>query len=220
MKQMTEKQAKRNMITQQVRAWDVLDDDTLDLISSVPRELFVPNAYKHLAYADTSIPLDHGQAMLPPNEVGRILSALEILPTETVLEIGTGSGYLTALLAKQANHVYSIDLFSDLTEQAKQRMQSLDLINVTLASGDARQGWHEHAPYDVIVITGSMNKLPHELMKDLNKAGRIFAVVGKAPSMQAVLLTKTSESDWEQSILYETSTPRLLEGKEEPTFIF
>ncbi len=219
-RKMVEKEAKRNMITQQIRAWEVLDDDTLELINSVPRERFVPNTYKKLAYADTAIPLAHGQVILPPKEVGRIITALDILPTETVLEIGTGSGYLTALLAKQANHVYSIDLFADLTEQAQQVTNQLKLDNITFSTGNAHQGWHENAPYDVIVLTGSVAKLPHTLQKDLNNAGRIFAVIGEGSNMQATLLTKASETGWDKKVLYETFVPSLLEGHEEQTFTF
>ena len=154
--------ARDNMVTQQVRAWDVLSRDTLELMLSLSREDFTPKAYKNLSYADMQIPLGDGQVMLTPAEEGKMLQALDILPTETVLEIGTGSGYFTALLAKLANHVYSIDILGQMTELAHSNLGGFNFNNITLETGDASLGWVEHAPYDVIVITGSMPELPKD----------------------------------------------------------
>jgi len=213
-------EARRNMITQQVRAWGVLDDETLDLLASVPREEFVPSQYRDLAFADMHTPLGHGQVMLPPKEEGRIIQSLKILPTETVLEVGSGSGYLTTLLARQANHVYSIDIMSEMTAMAHAHMGEHDVDNVTLETGDAAKGWPAHGPYDVIVITGSMPALPEQFMNDLNIDGRIFAILGEAPTMQAMLITRIGQKEWQHDVLYETVAPRLQAISETKTFVF
>jgi protein-L-isoaspartate(D-aspartate) O-methyltransferase len=212
--------ARDNMVTQQVRAWDVLSRDTLELMLSLSREDFTPKAYKNLSYADMQIPLGDGQVMLTPAEEGKMLQALDILPTETVLEIGTGSGYFTALLAKLANHVYSIDILGQMTELAHSNLGGFNFNNITLETGDASLGWVEHAPYDVIVITGSMPELPKDLAKQLNIDGRIFAILGDEPAMEATLFTKKSKDEWEVESLYETVVPRLVNVKEIEPFIF
>lgn len=207
--------AQQNMLTQQIRAWDVLDDTILNLIASLPRASFIPNPFKNLAYADLQTPIGHNRFALAPKEEGRILQALQLLPTDTVLEIGTGCGYLTALMAKQANHVYSIDTMPEMTELAKQNLNRFDIENVTLETGDASLGWNKHAPYDVIVITGSLAKLPAELFKQLNPKGRLLAILGKAPAMQVTLFTQTEKDVWQKVVLFETVVQRL-ENTDEP----
>jgi len=213
-------QARRNMITQQVRAWDVLDDEVLNLLISLPREQFVPAKYQSLAFADTHTPIGHGQFMWAPKEEGKIIQALQVLPTETVLVVGTGSGYLTALLAKLANHVYSVDILSAMTELAEINLAKFNFDNITLHTGDASRGWPEHAPYDVIVITGSVPKLPIEFNKQLNVGGRIFAVEGEAPNMKAMLVTRKNKDEWHSEQLYETQLPRLQNINEPQVFAF
>ncbi|OGT30082.1 MAG: hypothetical protein A3E87_09620 [Gammaproteobacteria bacterium RIFCSPHIGHO2_12_FULL_35_23] len=220
MQDLYKKQAKRNMITQQIRAWDVLNDDILDLMNSVPREIFIPKGYEHLAYADINTPIGNGQVMLAPKVIGKILAALVIIPTETVLEIGTGSGYLTSLLAKQSNHVYSIEIDPEKKRLAQINLKRLGIENISLMTGDAAKGWSPNAPYDVIITTGSFPKLPTTLQKQLNIGGRIFAIIGSEPNMQALLLTKLAENSWEEKCLFETSAPRLINVNESIPFIF
>ena len=217
---MNKKDAERNMISQQIKAWGVLDREILDLFLSLERENFVPEKYREVAYADLGIPLADGQVMTKPKEAGRILAALDILPTETVLEIGTGSGYLTALLAEQANHLHSVELNADIAEQAKKNLAPLKLGNVSLEVGDAAQGWSQHEPYDVIVITSSLPVLPACLKEQLNIDGRIYAILGNSPSMHATLLTKYAENEWETQRLFETIAPRLNNINETETFTF
>jgi protein-L-isoaspartate(D-aspartate) O-methyltransferase len=211
---------RRNMIKQQVEAWGVLDAETLSAMDALSREDFVPEGYQDFAYADTRIPLGSDEWMLSPKEAGRIVQALEILPTETVLEIGTGSGYLTALLAKEANHVYSIDISEAMTAFAKENLAHYPFDNITLETGDAASGWQEYAPYDVIVVTASLPTLPRAFGKQLNIDGRIFAILGDAPAMTATLMTKTAKDQWQQAPLYETDMPRLQNIKDIEEFTF
>src|SRR3990167_2821738 len=211
---MNVEEARQNMITQQVRAWDVVDDEVLGLLSIVKREEFVPSAYRELAFADMNTPIGENQVMFTPKEEGKILQALQVLPTETVLVVGTGSGYLSALIAKQANHVYSVDILPSMTELAEVNLAKAKLDNVTLQTGDASRAWSAHAPYDIIVITGSLPKLPVEFTKELNVGGRIFAIVGEAPSMKAMLWERQSREKWASKQGYETDLPRLYNAVE------
>lgn len=213
-------QARKQMIKQQIRAWDVLDQHILDLITQTPREEFVPTEYRYLAFADTNIPLGHGQVMLTPKEEARILQALKIQPHETVLEIGTGSGYFTALLAKQAKNVVSIDIFPDFLEQATIKFHSHNLLNIELREGDAAQGYSNGATYDLIVITGSLINLPVAFRNTLNIKGRLFAIVGQAPAMEALLLTRDSKDKWHSETLFETVVPPLVHAKQPNPFTF
>lgn len=213
-------QARHNMITQQVRAWGVLSDEILHLLQEVPRELFVPEEFQQVAFADIALPLGHGQTMWAPKEEARILQALAIQPTDTVLEIGTGSGYLTALLAKQAKHVYSIDIFPEFITQAQFKLARLGMQNVTLHCSNAAHGWVEAAPYDVIVITGSMNLLPIELQQQLAIKGRLCAILGSAPAMMAQLWVRQTENDWHRETLFETVVPPLYHSLQPMAFNF
>ena len=217
---MNVEEARQNMITQQVRAWDVVDDEVLGLLSIVKREEFVPSAYRELAFADMNTPIGENQVMFTPKEEGKILQALQVLPTETVLVVGTGSGYLSALIAKQANHVYSVDILPSMTELAEVNLAKAKLDNVTLQTGDASRAWSAHAPYDIIVITGSLPKLPVEFTKELNVGGRIFAIVGEAPSMKAMLWERQSREKWASKQVYETDLPRLYNAVEMRPFLF
>ncbi len=213
-------QARYNMVEQQIRPWEVLDQRVLDLMASVPREEFVPARYRKLAYSDMTIPLGDDQVMMPPKVAARILQALNIQPTDKVLEIGTGSGYLTALLAKLAKHVYSVDINPEMTRKAAEKLQSQGIGNVTLESGDAARGWNSHGPYDVIVLTGSVPLLSGSFQNNLTVGGRLLAIVGQPPVMEVVLITRVGESQWARESLFETELPPLLNAPEVEQFEF
>src|SRR3569623_485634 len=166
------------MIEQQIRPWDVLDQRVLELIAALPREDFVPAGYLSLAYADINIPLEHGQTMMAPKVEARMVQALELKPRDTVLEIGTGSGYVTALLGKSCKHVYSVDIYADFVHRAAHKLTGHGITNVTLENGDAANGWGAHQPYDAIAVTGSLPILPEQLRRQLKVGGRLFVVTG------------------------------------------
>jgi protein-L-isoaspartate(D-aspartate) O-methyltransferase len=212
--------ARFNMIEQQIRPWDVLDQQVLDLIAEVRRIDFVPEEYRGLAYADYAIPIGHGQTMMHPVVEGRLLQALSLHPTDAVLEVGTGSGYLTALLAKAARHVYSVDIFPDFRDAAEERLALYGIHNVTLETGDAAQGWDRHGLYDVIVIGGSLSELPDSFLRSMNRGGRLFAVLGQAPVMEAVLVRRIGDEQWSKEVLFETALPPLINAPARPRFIF
>jgi protein-L-isoaspartate(D-aspartate) O-methyltransferase len=202
-------QARFNMIEQQIRTWEVLDTAVLELLKQVPREDFVSEQYKGLAFADLEIPIGHGQTMLSPKMEARIVQALQIKPSDRVLEIGTGSGYLTALLAKLAGHVYSVESVAELSETARARLASRGIRNVTLEIGNAAQGWAAHAPYDVIVYTGSLPVAPESVRNSLTMDGRLFVVVGEAPVMQATMIRRVAADGFHREVLFETCVPAL-----------
>lgn len=213
-------QARINMLKQQIRAWGVLDDNILDLIKTTPREEFVPSDYRKLAFADINIPLSHGEVMLTPREEARLLQALSINPTDTVLHVGTGSGYVTALLAKLASHVDSIDIHADFTANARAKLEQLNICNVELHTADAARGWPARKNYDAIVITGSLPLLPETFKTSLAIGGRLFAIVGQAPVMEALVITRTSENKWQTQTLFETLVPPLHNAIKLETFVF
>jgi len=213
-------QARFNMVEQQIRPWDVLDQEILDLMSELPRDRFVNATHQGLAYADTAIALGHGQVMMHPKIEARMLQALQIHHTDRVLEIGTGSGYVTALLARLAHHVHSVDIHADLTEQARQRLQALAITNVTLDTGDASQGWGQDRLYDVIAITGSLPMLPDTFKKSMNRGGRLFAIIGKSPVMEAMLIRRIGNNEWSQERLFETELPALVNASAPSSFVF
>ena len=218
MSDMNLENARHNMIEQQIRPWEVLDQRVLDLLNEIPRENFVPQRYLKLAYADTTIPLGDEQVMMPPRVEARILQALNIQADETVLEVGTGSGYVTALLASLAEHVYSVDINTEMTRTAGEKLADHGIINVTLETGDAARGWDAHAPYDVIVLTGSLPLLPNNFKQALTVGGRLLAIVGDAPAMDVVLITRVGESEWTQETLFETDLPPLINAPEPDRF--
>lgn len=199
--------ARFNMIEQQIRTWEVLDPKVLDLLNVIPREDFVPDAYKGLAFADLEIPLGNGQSMLSPKVEGRILQALAIEAHESVLEIGTGAGYLTALMAAQAKQVISIEVDQKIAAQAKSILSQIH--NIHTAVGNAANGWGEEK-YDVIVFTGGLEIFPDAAKKQLNIGGRLFAVIGEAPAMQAMLIKRIDEISFKTDVLFETCLPYLL----------
>jgi protein-L-isoaspartate(D-aspartate) O-methyltransferase len=213
-------QARFNMIEQQIRTWEVLDSVVLDLLKQVPREAFVPKEYVGLAFADIEIPIGHGQTMLSPKMEGRILQALQIKPTDKVLEIGTGSGYLTSLMATLASEVYSVEILSDLAKSARQRISRHKIDNVTVETGDAAEGWNKHAPYDVIVFTGSSPVLPQQAQQQLAIGGRMFIVVGEAPVMEATMIQRISADSFKSDVLFETCLPTLANAPQQQRFKF
>ncbi len=211
--------ARRQMIEQQVRAWDVYDHDVLRVFREIPRERFVPEGWEALAFADTEIPLAYGEAMMTPTVEGRLLQALELDGTENVLEIGTGSGFLTTCLASLARQVTSIDIYPDFLESARSRFSDLDARNVDLLEMDGTQSLPEGS-FDAIAVTGSLQQFDPRLVEALTIGGRLFIVVGDAPAMQAKLLVKTEDNDWQSETLFETMLAPLRNGAPPPQFSF
>jgi protein-L-isoaspartate(D-aspartate) O-methyltransferase len=212
-------QARFNMIEQQIRPWDVLDQRTLDLIASVPREQFVPEDYRKLAFADINIPLAQGQVMMSPKVEARLLQVLRLNPNDSVLEIGTGSGYLTALLAKSAKHVDSVDIFPEFIQTAAVKLKALNINNVTLQVGDAINGWNTDVDYDVIVLTGSVPVLKPHFQDQLIEGGCLFAIIGEEPIMQAQLMTRINQTKTNRELLFETVLPPLLGAASSQRFV-
>lgn len=212
--------ARYNMIEQQIRPWEVLDERVLQLLADMHRDEFVPAAYRRLAYADIDIPLGHEQVMMAPKIEARLLQALAIEPTDDVLEVGTGSGYLAALLASLGHHVYSVDIFPDFIDQARTSLERHGISNVTLETGDAANGWDRHGPYDVIAVTGSLPVLPESFRTALRPGGRLFAVVGVSPVMEALLITRVGQQEWITESLFETEIPSLINAPIPRRFVF
>ena len=215
--------ARFNMVEQQVRPWDVLNPRVLAVISEIPREQFVPDEYKNLAYVDTRIPLgtydDQPCTMANPTIDGRILQEMDIQDEDLILEIGTGSGYLTACLAKLGRHVDSVDINEDMTAMAEKNLQALNINNVNLVTGDASKTWEQKHNYDVIVISAAMKRIPQSYRKLLKNGGRMFVVTGKAPAMTAHRVTRIGKNEWTTEDLFETSIEPMIEPVEHK-FIF
>jgi protein-L-isoaspartate(D-aspartate) O-methyltransferase len=205
--------ARFNMIHQQIRPWNVLDNRVLEVIEGLPREAFTPAVYAGLAYADLEIPLDHGERMLAPKIVGKALQALDIRPGDRVLEIGTGSGYLTACLARLAAKVVSIEQHADFTRTARERLEGLGIRNVELHTGDGLQGELPGVPFDAIVVTGSLPKVEPRLLNALQVGGRLFIVSGAAPVMDAKLITRVCDDQWRTEVLFETELAPLTDSR-------
>lgn len=196
-------QARFNMVEQQIRTWNVLDQDVLDLFLNVRREEFVPAAYKNAAFTDVEIPLAAGAKMFKPVIEGKILQALQPKRSDTVLEIGAGSGYFAALLAACTNWVRTIDIEPELVRIASDNLSRAGVNNVIVEEGDGAQGWPQRAPYDVIVISGSLPVLPQSLLTQLKPGGRLFAFVGNAPVMSAQLTTCVAEGQFRSEDVFE-----------------
>ena len=213
-------QARYNMVEQQIRTWEVLDQDVLDLLYVVPREEFVPPAHRALAFSDMQLPLGEGERMWEPKLEARVLQELDVHRTDRVLEVGTGSGYLTALLAHRAAHVYSVEINERLAAFGRRNLERHGTDNVTLEIGDAARGWAKRAPYQAIVLTGSTPLLPRALLEQLEVGGRLFAVVGELPVMSARLVTCTAPGAYHTIDLFETVLAPLVNAEQSPRFRF
>ncbi|MCP4047831.1 MAG: protein-L-isoaspartate O-methyltransferase [Gammaproteobacteria bacterium] len=213
-------QARFNMVEQQVRTWEVLDDQVLKLLETTLREDFVPVRYRKMAFSDMAIPLDHDQSMMKPVVEGRLLQSLELKPDETVLEIGTGSGFITACLAQMAKRVVSVDVHEQFTTKAAAILKEKDIGNVELETGDAMTGWQPEQAHDVVVVTGSVEDIPDHFRGWVNPRGRLFVVSGDEPAMEAKLLTKLNATEWREESLFETDLARLINAEKAPEFEF
>ena len=213
-------QARTNMVEQQIRTWEVLDQDVLDLLYVVPREEFVPPQHRALAFSDLQIPLGEGERMWEPKLEARVLQELDVRKADRVLEAGTGSGYLTALLAHRAAHVYSVELKPALAAFGRRNLERHGASNITLETGDAARGWDRHAPYHVIVLTGSTPVLPRAFLDQLDIGGRLFAVVGEPPIMTARLVTCTAPGAFSNVDLFETVVAPLSNAEQPSRFRF
>ena len=212
-------QARFNMIEQQIRPWDVLDQDVLDLLVVVKREQFVPTAYKDLAFFDTEIPLPGGENMLAPRVEARLLQEAAVKKHENVLEIGAGSGYMAALLAHRARHVTTVDIRHDLKDLAARNLAAYGVTNVDVVEGDGARGWGSES-YDVIVISGSLPVLPEAFLTQLKTGGRLLATIGEEPVMSAQVVTRVSDTVFETVKLFETSMKPLLHAATPSQFKF
>lgn len=212
--------ARFNMVEQQVRPWEVLDQDVLDLMMTVKREDFVPVAHRALAFADVEIPLGRGQVMLKPVIEGKVLQAVQVRKSDSVLEIGTGSGYFAALLAARAEWVRSIEIDPELVRLASDNLARSGVENVVVVQGDGLLGWAERAPYDVIVLSGAVSAVPAALLAQLKVGGRLFAFVGAAPVMKARLITCEAEGRFRTEDILETVVPQLQNAPRPDAFSF
>ncbi len=213
-------QARFNMVEQQIRTWEVLDKRVLDLITDIPREEFVPTAYRELAFADFEIPIGHGQKMMAPKLEAKMLQALDIQPDDVILEIGTGSGYLTACMARMGTKVISLDIHSDLTEQAGETLKAQGIDNVQLLTANGLTETQEGGPFDVIAVTGSLSKIDEKLKRQLTMGGRLFAVAGNSPAMEAILITRVGDYQWREEAIFETDLERLEIPDAATSFVF
>ena len=213
-------QARFNMIEQQIRPWDVLNTDVLDVIQSVPRERFVPETHKNLAFADLEIPLGHGQVMMSPKVEARILQALQIKQNDEALEVGTGSGYLAACLAAMASHVTTIEYYADLSSRALQQCEQNKINNVEFIVGNVFDRFGSLDSYDIIAVTASAPEYIPHFAQHLNIGGRMFIIVGQRPVMSAMLVTCVAENEYRQEILFETEITPLITSSKEEVFTF
>lgn len=211
-------QARFYMVEQQIRPWDVLDPKVLDLFMDIPRHEFVQPGQESLAYMDIELPIGENQAMMAPKIEGKILQAVDIAEDESVLEIGTGSGYLTALMAAQAKSVDTVEINPTLSEQAQARLKNFT--NIDFQIGDASQAWNSDKSYDVIVLTGSVSDVPESYKMQLNLGGRLALITGHAPAMTAQVITRVSDQEWETETLFETELTPLIDSSKQESFNF
>ena len=213
--------ARFNMIEQQVRTWDVLDGAVLDVLKNVPREDFVPSRYRRLAFADLRIPLAMSQVMMKPVEEGRMLQALDVQAGQSVLEIGTGSGFVAACLSGLGGQVLSIDIYPELAETAAARLDRLGYSDVEVRCDDLfSEGFDPGRLFDRIVVTASAAEVPDRLLDWVAPSGRIFVVRGDSPAMEAICLNLNEKDGWDTLSLFETDLPRLVGAEDRPTFEF
>lgn len=208
------------MINQQVRTWEVLDERVLDTLREVPREEFVPVRHRKLAFSDLRIPLGHGQFMMKPVEQGRMLQSLSLQPGDRVLEVGTGTGFITACLSHLGGRVTSIEILDSLAEQAGANLDMQDIDEVDLRVGDALSAEFERDSYDAVVVSASIASIPERFIELLRPGGRLFAVRGMSPAMEAVLLTRTAAGRTREESLFDTDLPRLIGAEDAPVFSF
>ncbi len=213
-------QARFNMVEQQIRTWEVLDQDVLDLLFEIKREEFLPERSRALAFVDMPAPVGFGEFALPPKLEARIVQELSLKASDRVLEIGSGCGYMTALLAKTTGHVTSVEIVPELSAFAEKNLRAHGIENVSLAVGDAAQGWSAAQGFDVIVLTGSTPALPEAFLQSLNPGGRLFAVVGEEPIMKALLLLRGGQGGVERHELFETCIPALKHALQLEQFVF
>lgn len=202
-------QARFNMIEQQIRPWNVLDQDVLDTLVVVKREQFVPVAAKALAFVDTEIPLGGGEAMFTPKLEARLLQEVQLKKHETVLEIGTGTGYMAALLAHKGRSVTTVEISPALKALAESNLANAGISNVTVVAGNGAQGWEQGAPYDVIIISGALEVLPEAFLKQVKVGGRIAAIIGQAPVMSCNIITRVSDTGFDTVKVFETNVKYL-----------
>ena len=223
---MSSNQAREQMIEQQVRAWEVLDARVLALLRNVPREQFVPESHRFLAFADVEVPLPHAQRMLRPNLVGRLLQALELTGTERVLEIGAGTGFVTACLAASSAHVKAFEIFSDLADRTRANLAAVGATNVDVVTADALQAGPQLEPgaggarYHAIAVAGSLPVYDERLQRLLEVGGRMFVIVGNAPVMEARLVRRVAEDGWSTESLFETVVDPLINARQPAGFAF
>jgi len=206
-------QARQNMVENQVRPWDVLDLRVLDVLRSVRREDFVPTRHRSLAFADVALPLGHGEVMLKPVVEGRLLQALALRGDERVLEIGTGSGFLSACLARLAAEVTSVEIHADLADAARARLAAAQVRNAKVETADALAAFAPSGSYDAILVGGAVCTLPERLREWVRVGGRVLAIVGESPAQQVVLHTRATEARWTSASLFETDVPYLHGGE-------
>jgi protein-L-isoaspartate(D-aspartate) O-methyltransferase len=213
---MNVEQARFNMIEQQIRPWDVLDQDVLSLLALVKREDFCPSAMRSLAFVDTEVPLPGGQCMLAPKVEARLLQELHVQKHEQVLEVGAGSGYMAALLSRRAQHVITMEISPELARFAAENLRRAWIMNADVRHASGARGLVEEAPFDVIVLSGSVPEVPAALLSQLKLGGRLIAIVGQLPIMRAVLVTRSGEHAYSSVDLFDTVAPRLA-GFDEPS---
>ncbi len=213
-------QARFNMVEQQIRPWEVLDQDVLDLLMTVKREEFVPAAHRKLAFSEVEIPIGCGQVMLKPVIEGKILQALQLKATDSVLEIGAGSGYFAALLAARTEWVRTVDIEPELVRLAAANLDRYGVENVLVEEGDGACGWAERAPYDLIVVSGGIPVIPQSMLDQLKPGGRLFAFVGSAPVMKGRLVTSIGEGRFRTEDIFETMVPMLRNAPRTDDFRF
>lgn len=213
-------QARFNMIEQQIRPWNVLDETILSTFGFIPRENFVSAEYRKLAFADVEIPLGNGEYMMHPRVEARMLQALAITSDDNCLEIGTGSGFVTACMAHLSKHVDSVDIHEDFTRQAEEHLLNTELKNYTLHTGDALRDWTSGGLYNVIAVTGSVPTYLQRFEEQLAPGGRLFIVVGTGSSMQAMLVTRQENGEFIRANLFETGLKPLVGADSGSSFVF
>ena len=213
-------QARFNMVEQQIRPWDVLDQGVLDALLQLPRDAFVPEAYRQLAYSDTRIPLGGGKFMMTPKVEARMVQALSLKGTDRVLEIGAGSGYVTALLSRFARSVLSLELDAELAGEARRKLRAQGVVNASVVVADGLAGSPDNGPFDAIAVTGALTERSTALETQLAIGGRLFAVVGQGHAMPALLVTRVSETSFNVEALFETELEPLAGAEPKPSFRF